>query len=34
MRDLGVDALQGFLYARPLPVMAVPLWMEQRARGC
>ncbi len=32
MRGLGVDALQGFLYARPLPVMAVPLWMDQRAR--
>ncbi len=30
MRGLGVDALQGFLYSRPLPAMALPLWMAQR----
>jgi cyclic di-GMP phosphodiesterase Gmr len=32
MRGLGVDALQGFLYSRPLPAMALPLWMAQRGR--
>ncbi len=34
MRGLGVDALQGFLYSRPLPVMALPLWLEQRLAVC
>ncbi len=29
MRRLGVDALQGFLFSRPLPAIAVPLWMDQ-----
>jgi EAL domain-containing protein (putative c-di-GMP-specific phosphodiesterase class I) len=31
LRGLGVDALQGFLFSRPLPLIAVPLWMEQHA---
>ena len=30
-RALGVDALQGFLFARPLPALAVPLWLDQHA---
>jgi EAL domain-containing protein (putative c-di-GMP-specific phosphodiesterase class I) len=25
---LGVDYVQGFLVARPLPVAAVPIWLE------
>jgi EAL domain-containing protein (putative c-di-GMP-specific phosphodiesterase class I) len=29
MSRLGVDALQGFLFSRPLPAIAVPLWMDQ-----
>ena len=28
-RPLEVDALQGFLFARPLPAMALPLWLDQ-----
>ena len=28
MRAIGVDYAQGFLVARPLPVAAVPVWME------
>jgi EAL domain-containing protein (putative c-di-GMP-specific phosphodiesterase class I) len=28
MRDLGVDEVQGFLAARPLPVAAVPIWWD------
>ena len=28
-RPLEVDALQGFLFARPLPAMALPLWLRQ-----
>ncbi len=31
MRALGVDSLQGFLFSRPLPVMALPLWIDQRS---
>ncbi len=27
--ELGVDAVQGFLFSRPLPAMAVPIWLEQ-----
>jgi len=27
MKDIGVDAAQGFLVARPLPVAAVPIWL-------
>ena len=30
-RALGVDAMQGFLFARPLPALAVPLWLNQHA---
>ncbi len=25
---LGVDAVQGFMFSRPLPAMAVPIWLE------
>lgn len=28
VRELGVDQAQGFLIARPLPVAAVPVWLE------
>jgi EAL domain-containing protein (putative c-di-GMP-specific phosphodiesterase class I) len=28
MRDMGVDEIQGFLAARPLPVAAVPIWWD------
>jgi len=28
MRDLGTDAAQGYLIARPLPLAAVPVWLE------
>jgi EAL domain-containing protein (putative c-di-GMP-specific phosphodiesterase class I) len=28
MAALGVDEVQGFLVARPLPVAAVPVWLE------
>jgi len=28
-RDVGVDALQGFMFARPLPALAVPIWLRQ-----
>jgi EAL domain-containing protein (putative c-di-GMP-specific phosphodiesterase class I) len=27
LRDLGVNALQGFYFSRPLPARAVPLWL-------
>ncbi len=29
---LGVDAVQGFMFARPLPALAVPLWLERWAK--
>ena len=29
VQPLEVDALQGFLFARPLPAIALPLWLEQ-----
>jgi EAL domain-containing protein (putative c-di-GMP-specific phosphodiesterase class I) len=29
MRALGVDAVQGFLFSRPLPSLAVPVWLRQ-----
>ncbi len=33
LRDLGVNALQGFFFSRPLPARAVPVWLAaQRAR--
>ena len=28
MKEMGVDAAQGFLVARPLPVTAVPVWLK------
>jgi len=28
MQDFGVDGAQGFLIARPLPIAAVPVWLE------
>ncbi len=34
MRNIGVDAVQGFLFSRPLPAMAVPIWLaEWRAQA-
>ena len=29
---LGVDAVQGFMFSRPLPAMAVPIWLEHWSR--
>ena len=29
VRSLGVDAVQGFLFSRPLPAMAVPIWLDR-----
>ena len=31
-KPLEVDALQGFLFARPLPAMALPLWLDAWAK--
>ena len=28
MLQLGVDALQGFMFSRPLPALAVPIWLD------
>jgi EAL domain-containing protein (putative c-di-GMP-specific phosphodiesterase class I) len=28
LRDMGVDEIQGFIAARPLPVAAVPIWWD------
>jgi EAL domain-containing protein (putative c-di-GMP-specific phosphodiesterase class I) len=34
LRDIGVDALQGFYFSRPLPARAVPLWLaKQKGQG-
>ena len=33
MRALGVDALQGFLFCRPLPARALPIWLAEWASG-
>ena len=35
VRRLGVDAVQGFLFSRPLPALAVPIWLEHwsKTRG-
>jgi EAL domain-containing protein (putative c-di-GMP-specific phosphodiesterase class I) len=33
MRGLGVDALQGFLFCRPLPARAVPIWLNEWRAG-
>jgi EAL domain-containing protein (putative c-di-GMP-specific phosphodiesterase class I) len=32
-RDLGVDAVQGFLFCRPLPARAVPIWLTEWQTG-
>lgn len=32
LKQLGVDAQQGFLHARPLPAAAVPDWLARQAR--
>jgi EAL domain-containing protein (putative c-di-GMP-specific phosphodiesterase class I) len=29
LRDLGVDELQGYLHARPMPAMEVNAWLRQ-----
>ena len=29
---LGVDAVQGFMFSRPLPAMAVPIWLDHWSR--
>jgi EAL domain-containing protein (putative c-di-GMP-specific phosphodiesterase class I) len=33
MRGLGVDALQGFLFCRPLPARALPIWLRAWRAG-
>jgi len=33
VQTLGVDAIQGFLVCRPLPGMAVPVWLQQKRPG-
>ncbi len=33
VRPLSVDAFQGFLFSRPLPAMAVPVWLAARGAG-
>jgi EAL domain-containing protein (putative c-di-GMP-specific phosphodiesterase class I) len=33
VRKLGVDALQGFLFCRPLPARAVPIWLAEWRDG-
>ncbi len=33
VQTLGVDAIQGFLVCRPLPGMAVPVWLDQKRPG-
>jgi EAL domain-containing protein (putative c-di-GMP-specific phosphodiesterase class I) len=33
MRALGVDALQGFLFCRPLPARALPIWLAEWRAG-
>jgi EAL domain-containing protein (putative c-di-GMP-specific phosphodiesterase class I) len=33
MRGLGVDALQGFLFCRPLPARALPIWLAEWRAG-
>ena len=30
LRSHGVDVLQGFYYARPMPVEAFPAWLASR----
>jgi EAL domain-containing protein (putative c-di-GMP-specific phosphodiesterase class I) len=32
-RALGADALQGFLFCRPLPARAVPIWLHEWRTG-
>jgi EAL domain-containing protein (putative c-di-GMP-specific phosphodiesterase class I) len=33
MAALGVDAMQGFLFCRPLPARAVPIWLKEWKAG-
>ena len=33
VRSLGVNALQGFLFCRPLPARAVPIWLQEWRLG-
>jgi EAL domain-containing protein (putative c-di-GMP-specific phosphodiesterase class I) len=33
IEGLGVDALQGFLFCRPLPARAVPIWLREWRAG-
>ena len=33
MRAIGVDALQGFLFCRPLPARALPIWLQEWRTG-
>ena len=33
MQELGVDGLQGFFVCRPLPGMAIPVWLDQKRPG-
>jgi EAL domain-containing protein (putative c-di-GMP-specific phosphodiesterase class I) len=33
MGGLGVDAMQGFLFCRPLPARAVPIWLKEWQAG-
>lgn len=33
VKSLGVDGLQGFLVCRPLPSMAIPVWLDQKRPG-
>ncbi len=33
VRELEVDAYQGFLFSRPLPALAVPVWLSTRTKA-
>lgn len=33
LRERGVDLLQGYYYARPMPIESFPLWLEQHQAG-
>jgi EAL domain-containing protein (putative c-di-GMP-specific phosphodiesterase class I) len=32
LRDMGCDIAQGYLYAKPMPLEALELWLEGRVR--